>query len=167
MLLASTHFRVAGELFWLFIPHAVLVCKARRLAVFNDLLFLHRKLPQRDVFPVLFSLLSLFSSSLTNSLAVGDLSIVWYRRENLCLPSCLCQILVNESWLSEQCGKALPCSPFFVALLVPARLISSGLLSVEFVEQTFQCLHLFRIHSLHFGNYSVLAKLPSILRKSL
>ena len=57
--------------FWLLIPDAVLVCKARRPAVFDDLLFLHRKLPQRDVFPVLFSLLSLFLSKLDESAGRG------------------------------------------------------------------------------------------------
>ena len=55
---------MSGELFWFFNPHAVLVCKAGRPAVFVDSLFLHQKLPQRDAFPSLLSLLCLLLSNL-------------------------------------------------------------------------------------------------------
>ena len=95
LLLAFTQFRVTGELLWFFIPHAVLVCKARRPAVFIDLLFLHRKLPQHDAVPGLFSLLNLLLSNL-NSAAVWS---------SFLLPGPCC--VARISWSDNVCSLSL------------------------------------------------------------
>ena len=92
LLLTSARFRESGISFCVYL-HAVLVCKARWPAVFNDFLFLHQKSTQHDVVSGLFSLLSLFLTSLTNLLAGNDLSIV----SSGGFVIALCRMLVNAA----------------------------------------------------------------------